>query len=37
LEGHLTGKKFLVAEQLTIADIAIATGVSIVFSTLLGE
>lgn len=37
IETHLNGKKFLVGEELSIADIAIAAGLSVVFSAVLGE
>lgn len=37
LESHLSGKKFLVGEELSIADLSIATGLSVVLTTLLGE
>lgn len=37
LESHLSGRKFLVGEELSIADISIATGLSVVLTTLLGE
>ncbi len=37
LEGQLSGRKFLVGDELSIADISIATGVAIVLTTLLGE
>lgn len=37
LEGQLNQKKFLVGEELTIADLSVATALSVVFATLLGE
>ena len=37
LESRLNGKKHLVGDQLSLADITIATCLSIVFTTLLGE
>lgn len=37
LEGQLSGKKFIVGEELSIADLSIAAGVSVVLTTLLGE
>lgn len=37
LESQLSNKKFLVGEELSIADIAIAAGLAVVFTTLLGE
>jgi glutathione S-transferase len=37
LEGHLSGRKFLAGDELSIADISIATGLSVVLTTLLGE
>ncbi len=37
LEGQLTGKKYLVGEELSIADITIAAALGVVFTTLLGE
>lgn len=33
----MSGKKFLVGEELSIADLSIATGLSVVLTTLLGE
>lgn len=37
VEAHLAGRKFLVGGELTIADLAIAAAVNVVFGTLLGE
>ncbi len=37
LEAHLAGKKFLVGDSLSIADLSIATAMSVVLTTLLGE
>jgi len=37
IEQTLKGKKFIVGEQLSIADIALAAGLSVVFSNFLGE
>lgn len=37
LEGQVAGRKFLVGEELTIADISVATALSVVFSHVLGE
>ena len=37
VEKHLTEKKFLVADTLTIADLSLASAVSVVFSVMFGE
>ncbi len=37
VEGQMNGRKFLVGEELTIADISLATALSVVFSSVLGE
>jgi glutathione S-transferase len=37
VEAHLTGRKFLVGDELSIADLSIAAALNVVFSTLLGE
>jgi glutathione S-transferase len=37
LEGQVTGKKFIVGDGLTIADISVATALSVVFAHVLGE
>lgn len=37
MEGQLAGRKFLVGEGLTIADLSLATALSVVFSTVFGE
>jgi glutathione S-transferase len=36
VEKHLNGKKFLVGETLTIADISLASSISVVFEFLFG-
>ena len=37
VEKHLAEKKFLVADTLTIADLSLASAVSVVFSVMFGE
>ena len=37
VEAHLTGKKFLVGDELSIADLSIAPALNVVLTTLLGE
>jgi len=37
LEGQLSGRKFLVGNELSIADLSLAVALSVVFSSVLGE
>ena len=37
VEKHLKGRKFLVGENYTLADLSLASSVSVVFSVMLGE
>lgn len=37
VEKHLSEKKFLVGESLSIADLSLASSVSVVFSIMFGE
>jgi glutathione S-transferase len=37
VNNHLNGKKFLVGEELSIADISLATSVSVLLTSLYGE